>query len=1308
MAAQPSSPHGRSRPIGIYSKTVHQSPVIEYILRGRIRHRRLQDAVFVGHDSIQVKQVLVDGHLEHVATKSNFDAKIRAAAILSSPVTEDDGPDFLKMELDEGSKNEDFDPPDWAVLVLDSDELVFTSLRTLEGGGQQFMQITHPLPAFATSISQVGHRLAVDGRRRVVAAASMDGTIVLCSVRPPSPLRNGSRSRCDDWGPTITQRVIRMEGSIQGMEFLIPPRDNDDHAILLLIVVIRGYTKVVWVEWQPSIGLDNATVHPAQDIGLGKRIPQLVIPSKDASFLLTIGEDIDVCTGILTGFVSRESIPPLANMDAAFPGTSRHPLTYTGWTKPERSAILKREKDVVWLVREDGCVIMLDIHLTWFDPTSDIVGTFSFHAGKAFAAFDQPFSSADIVAAAGDMDNGLLVAVGGLSRLTDQKNCSRSDAMEPTVLEIIPNWASVTDMISTSSVFPRQHHALNKNSAFVTSGRQPNGSITELRSGIEGRISITLPEVRAVMDTWILPDPDGTVIILLSRPHGTQVLRWDGNESLDEPDTPCFLDMESRTLTAGAFADRQLVQVTGSSLRVSMALAVNFEDSSSLEMGPGTQIIAASLVSERSAVIVAERSNETYSITRYDVLGADGDSQIRRAGSLAINDEVLCLSSTATSDGMLAAVMVASGDWSLYALNEHDGIVLLKTWSSFATIEALWDQIVLLRHPGALSTSQDVCLVAGQRNGDILTARIRVNDELEMEDVQSIDFGNTAVKLTRLLHGPFSIFATSDLRTGVLAWDASRAKFDVQTVWLTDANQPSFVQKASLACAQVPAVDYLLYPENAGTLIVPSADTLQFVTLAKLPSTVPRKIAVHGTPQRCIYATRLKYFICVSMVSEISKVTTPRAEERRQLYPVVNFCRSTGTEPAFHHKMQPGERVNALIECTIQRDGGSKKAIVMVGGSYINREGKTKGRITYLRMVRGGTNDVVGVEESKAKSYKDVVYALAVYDATTHLACVGDALHAYRLTEEDEAKSWLEICEPMRLSSRARQISVDTSSEGESVITVTTVRDSIVMLKLVPNTEDMTERPCKFVSIGMAPRADGGWTHTVLPSGSLSQPSELDSDGLTLLSTVDASVVGLTRPIGGRRQPELKFEASLNTTLTRLTVQPSPTIVSHVLAPKVVGTSTSGAMIALALIGEDLWRRLFWLQRLVEWSTELSPHSCKQPRYRRDSGSAVSSRDRALPIGLRAESDAGSGAVRTLNTSVATLGDMHINGDVLARVIRPGGVDAVKSVLRELATKDMEEDGSSAVAEWVSMHLDEELTAVDEIVDVVRELDEWL
>jgi hypothetical protein len=63
---------------------------------------------------------------------------------------------------------------------------------------------------------------------------------------------------------------------------------------------------------------------------------------------------------------------------------------------------------------------------------------------------------------------------------------------------------------------------------------------------------------------------------------------------------------------------------------------------------------------------------------------------------------------------------------------------------------------------------------------------------------------------------------------------------------------------------------------------------------------------------------------------------------------------------------------------------------------------------------------------------------------------------------------------------------------------------------------------------------------------------------------------------------------------------------------------------------------------------------------------------------------------------------MHIDGDVIARVLRPGGRDAICRVIDNLA------DGADAIGLWLSQHKEEELASLDHLIRIVKQFEAWI
>jgi hypothetical protein len=155
------------------------------------------------------------------------------------------------------------------------------------------------------------------------------------------------------------------------------------------------------------------------------------------------------------------------------------------------------------------------------------------------------------------------------------------------------------------------------------------------------------------------------------------------------------------------------------------------------------------------------------------------------------------------------------------------------------------------------------------------------------------------------------------------------------------------------------------------------------------------------------------------------------------------------------------------------------------------------------------------------------------------------------------------------------------------------------------------------------------------------------------------------------------------------------------MVDNIIGCAPDGALVGVALIDEHLWRKLSWLQRLCEWSAELSPHTYQTPAYIAGGGEYVK-HERAMPIGF---TGIGRNEVM-IGTGRPKAQDGHIDGDVLARLLEGGIEGAGKRLEGMLKNVAGRQDG---VGDWVRKRLDSEVQAIDEMVAVLEGvLDLWI
>ena len=149
----------------------------------------------------------------------------------------------------------------------------------------------------------------------------------------------------------------------------------------------------------------------------------------------------------------------------------------------------------------------------------------------------------------------------------------------------------------------------------------------------------------------------------------------------------------------------------------------------------------------------------------------------------------------------------------------------------------------------------------------------------------------------------------------------------------------------------------------------------------------------------------------------------------------------------------------------------------------------------------------------------------------------------------------------------------------------------------------------------------------------------------------------------------------------------------------IIGCSADGSIVGIAIIDEDLWRRLSWLQRLCEWSERLSPLSHEAPAYS-DADGTFGRHERLMPVGLGNKRQ----DELVMRTERDKLADRHVDGDILARLLKDGDpAETLREVMRKVGARD------NRAGEWMRAHMEEEMASVYEMVATLRRaMDCWM
>jgi hypothetical protein len=1272
--------------IGIYTRTVTRSPVVRWILSARIRSSAYDDVIFVGEDFVQVKQLSETHNLVDIAVKQDFDARIRAASVLDVDISSSDRDDGVKQESDAVLR-----PSQILVLTLDSNELLFLYVDHQDGNEPRFNHEARSLPAFARMVMQPGAHLAVDPRSRAIATAAYEREVILYSIKPRLVIMNALQAHLS-WDPVSVEQPIAISGVIQAVEFLHPPNSDDEHIILMLLVVDEQKIKAIWLDWKALEGPHHAQLQPGHVLDLDHTLPCLLVPIADTAFLLASGESVTHWRNLVSGFAISEPListpePP------AFPGNSANLPLWTGWSRPRRASQFHLGYDGIYLLREDGLLFLVECTAA-APPRLIFIATLGLHHSSAIGSYVISHDH-DIVVVGGGMSVGLVANV-DRSILALQDISGEPSGMAIDITEHVHNWATVTDMVAAGQRRIDGPASRDAESILVTSGRHPYGSITELRKGLEARLLAytEIDDLKTFTDIWALPDPSGSIMIVLSSPSATKFFAIAPDEGLEEIADTSTVDTDNRTLAIDFLAEGWMAQVSAQKLCLT-----NKSNATSWQrnVGDGPQSLVAATFERRSlALVTIERGGETHEVHCTWLRSLQtGKSDL--TSTFPLSREPINVAASTVATGLLAGVSTADGGVTIIvfqdALNHPiSHSIMIPFTGDQANI---CDSLTFFQRPVPDDAAPEILLLCGLRDGRMITYGIHLGSDQAIRHVETTYFGYSAVKILPLRNSQTSAVALCGRMMCLVRWDDRQTSLlAIENIWITDRDRPEFAQGHMVACAQAPSSIETGSHPFSDSLILLSDDSLLIAAPNNSVKTVPRQMQLIGTPFRLLYADSIRSYVIASVRSAADS-----RHRTRQVWPVLEFIARRGSSVSHYYDLQPGELIRTMVEWPYRIDGDKMYSHILVGGSYQRSNGGRRGRITFLKPnVRNWV--VEGVKVAYKNMYDHEVTALAMYDAVTYIACAGTKVYLERFS--DESRTWNRLCSAFQLASAGVFISVEPQREDGPIIVITTSMDSVIMLRLrcnesIPGQSQTFSLKC----VGVAPQAESSLSHLVLPTA-LSTELGMDEIQLTLLSTKYGKIVGLACPVGSPfENGRVMFAAHLPQSITRMMrLQPSERRVSApdgVVGDRMIGCSADGSVTGLAVLQAPLWSRLFWLQRLCEWSEDLCPHSYRNPRYSTSNADKGGQLDRPLPASFSDDLH-----LAMLRTRTSRPNDMHIDGDVIARILRPGGRDAIFRMIDKLA------DTPDAIGLWLSQHKEEELVSIEHLIRIVKQLEDWI
>ena len=1111
------------------------------------------------------------------------------------------------------------------------------------------------------------------------------------------------------------------------LEFLHPPQNDPCQVILLLIVLHRKKARIVWYDWNSGTPLRRSHMHPNRyALPRDEYLPLLLVPLMiSTAFLLVCESHITAFEDILTGTPTRRVQSLRYAEEPEDPGLSKRLPLWTQWARPVRSEepYNIQTQDAIYLCREDGIIHYFEFHRNIDQKIRN-----HYQAGKLGMNIDAGFAALDI----GNGTVDFLIADGdasiGVWRTSPPKGLE--------LLESLASWTPLRNLIATNHTTKRGRMTGEAAVAsppqqrlFACTGRGKYGVISELRYGYRAT-SVCSRRIQGdaiesgILGMWAFTGPiygleafesrnDGTYI-LISHPIQTSLLRIHSQpmhkeRDDEEPDSdwefvvePVNLAIPTRTISSGTTAKGILVIITEASIMVSSNTAPKLKEDNSDDMDMGyknpasqdfpmiscfefhvsdAQILAAGMHhdSEKSVILLAIQMNGCFNLqighldTKYEPQGKP----------LPLDSQPSCVHLQMIGDELVAFVAFLDKKLHVFKINGPNLIPWIGESYEFDGSFAICDSIAIIA-PSAERERQNKCLVVcGLRNGATVSLHYIGHGGFSQSFsfCEEVVIGNTSVTVVTDINKRNRVFLHCEQNLCSLEYPQItnfRAPAKLHNIWISDRNQPAFQQGTLSAFAQV---TYQQSPRRfpcltTGSLICLGANHLYMVKIGEnsKPEIVTRSLQTHGNPERVTYSSYLNKLIVLSHRSSISSTRlTNKSSNMRGIripQPSIAFLdpdidtdvRSSSDAVDVKQEDRPGKNDKLL---TSERKPteyfigitewlpkiGENEYHLLVVSTKAAAGSKPAGRLLIFGIVNGDTDDLwMGFK--KAISLEAPAYSVTVSpDRQSIVYCSGNELCILSV-----------VASPFEFKFKA-PVKAEMRSPGRSLtingpyIYVSSARESLVVFKYIDD---------KIVYQYGDQSARDGLDHILIPR----KPIVLASD-------MTNTIVGLWQPPERRIDNAMitVFEAVLPGSINSLQRITRPIWDRDPDNPQendtaVIGSSEDGTIIQIDLLFEG-YRLLRFIQNMAERNERVCPFKGRGP-YKRH-----------------------------IEPSTSKPHHMHINGDIVQRVLDRGAEDLIKEMLDAEPEVDSHTDFDSAQARWERF---KELA--EEVVDT-REPD-WL
>ncbi|KAL2021939.1 hypothetical protein VTK56DRAFT_6358 [Thermocarpiscus australiensis] len=1245
---------------GLLTSTVVESALVNSVLPVRLRSSQNNDVAFVGDHFVQICELRKDGRLEKIVRKNDFGSRIRNACVVGSAIipdlkddggpeassppvvkTEESDPRPFSLSMSNPSSSSTELPPQLLMVVLENGYNVFLFIRPGPDGRPEFVASRFFVdPRHGNGY--LGFRLAIDPSSRYVALAAATDCFVIYELESTEQL-NQKYIRNEPLHPVRSSHLRSVRGVIHKIAFLHPRPGDDHHIILLLIVVRHGKSKMVIYEWE--LGDDLKTVFAQEKQGhrmpIEHRMPLLLIPLTVRSAFIAISADqIAVCTECLHGPPKFETVPFATEPTTANYRGRANPL-WVAWARPFRLEPYYKGRDCIYLAREDGVVIFVQVDQESAVTGSTLIGNFPCSVSSAFACVYGECTTTDVIVLCSDSGPG------GYWKVPPRVSIE--------LLGTLPNWSPVVDFTTTDEfsgwdqgvsedrvMVPWQQGKLRKpDRVFATCGSGKKGSVTEYRYGLKASIGLVLEYGAGIKQAWLLssttsPSSD-SYLLLLSMPDCSAVLQLPPDfSSAREPaaDTIPY-DLSSTTL-ALAYDGSSGVQITKQNI------VLVTEDRSVRIPCQELQGLSNASVSDAcvldGCLAISAHTDAQFRIHIFKVGAAD--LTLAHVQSIDVDGEVTCLS-LGTAYSVLAGVRNGSQTFLAYGSIQQtrDSLEMIDLTEYLADRDENvgFDAPSLAEGIASIVSIGDMILL-GTRSGEVITVKgtggsVAIDCEKFGMTTANISCGyragaNDPTILVSCDNTLVSIAAGQD---GSCGGDMAHLKTKLR-VWPMDASKPE---------APPPPVHYATavdMPSGDGStpILMVSGSGLLLAELHHEPGPAHRSIPVDGEPTRIIYCQFTQCLVVAVNRDDrpfLMFVNPDTGED-------IGRPTDKNDDPGLG---KPGDRILGLTEWNYRRDGNVWNFILVS-----TRHGRLI-LISTQKSPREGAPPLIRYWTRFKKEVKEPIYSVIGYEEGL-IYCYGQTIQ-WEVLDVTERK--LKPFKSFQLNSPATSLRI---SNGKLV--ALTSRDSLVVLDHLDGDKDNT----KLCHVDPLRRNAIHFIETAGP-----QPEE-PLGGVILVSDRDCGVVGLWVPWQTpEKECEVVLEAELGASIRRFRrgrTRPlweqrrhGPRygrLASTLDDAEILGVSLNGAMHHFTLLDTEAWRLLRFLQNLALAGEEVCPFATREQQ--RDEG----------------DNDGEDDAEPRMDSGL----QMHVDGDILRRclekralerlVVQPEHVSRLTELLREL------------------------------------------